>query len=59
MATIDWDDLRVALAVAEAGPLAGARAATSKPTAEFDAAWDKGFLPPAKFVEMLWKGMQK
>lgn len=31
----------------------------SKPTAEFDAAWGKGFLPPAKFVEMLWKGMQK
>jgi cyclase len=31
----------------------------AKPTADFDAAWGQGFLPPAKFVEMLWKGLQK
>ncbi len=31
----------------------------SKPTAEFDAAWGKGFIAPDKFVEMLWKGMTK
>ncbi len=31
----------------------------AKPTAEFDAAWGKGFLPPAKFVEMLWKNLSR
>ena len=31
----------------------------SKPTAEFDAAWGKGFLKPDKFVEMLYKNMEK
>jgi cyclase len=31
----------------------------SKPTAEFDAVWGKGFLPPDKFVEMLYKNLQK
>jgi len=31
----------------------------SKPTAEFDAVWGQGFLPPDKFVEMLFKGLQK
>ena len=31
----------------------------SKPTAEFDAAWGKGFLNPDKFVEMLYKNMEK
>ncbi len=31
----------------------------SKPTAEFDEAWGKGFLNPQRFVEMLYKGMQK
>jgi len=36
-----------------------AEVAASKPTADFDAAWGQGFLPPAKFVEMLWKGLQK
>jgi len=30
----------------------------SKPTADFDDAWGKGFLPPAKFVEMVYKNMQ-
>jgi glyoxylase-like metal-dependent hydrolase (beta-lactamase superfamily II) len=30
----------------------------SKPTAEFDEVWGKGFLPPAKFVEIIWKGLQ-
>lgn len=31
----------------------------SKPTAEFDAVWGQGFLPPDKFVDMLFKGLQK
>jgi glyoxylase-like metal-dependent hydrolase (beta-lactamase superfamily II) len=31
----------------------------SKPTAEFDAVWGQGFLNPQRFVEMLYKGMQK
>lgn len=30
----------------------------SKPTAEFDAVWGKGFLKPDKFVEMLYKNME-
>lgn len=31
----------------------------SKPTAEFDQVWNKGFLTPDKFVEMLWHNLQK
>jgi len=31
----------------------------SKPSAEFDAVWGKGFLNPQRFVEMLYKGVQK
>jgi cyclase len=31
----------------------------SKPSAEFDETWGKGFIPPNKFVEMLWKNLQK
>ncbi|MBV9361886.1 MAG: MBL fold metallo-hydrolase, partial [Betaproteobacteria bacterium] len=31
----------------------------SKPTADFDATWGKGFLNPDKFVEMLYKNMEK
>ena len=31
----------------------------SKPTAEFDAVWGKGFLNPERFVEMLYKNMEK
>jgi glyoxylase-like metal-dependent hydrolase (beta-lactamase superfamily II) len=31
----------------------------SKPTAEFDETWGKGFLPPAKFVEMLYRSLPK
>ena len=34
-------------------------AIAAKPTADFDEVWGKGFLPPAKFVEMLWKNLQK
>ncbi len=34
-------------------------AIAAKPTAEFDAVWGKGFLPPSKFVDMLWKNLQK
>jgi cyclase len=30
----------------------------AKPTAEFDAAWGKGFLSPARFTEMLYKNLQ-
>ena len=33
--------------------------AASKPTEEFDAVWGKGFLKPDKFVEMLYKNLQK
>jgi cyclase len=31
----------------------------SKPTAEFDETWGKGFLSPEKFVGMLWNNLQK
>jgi len=31
----------------------------SKPTAQFDAAWGKGFLAPDKFVEMLYGNLKK
>jgi len=31
----------------------------SKPTAEFDAVWGKGFLPPEKFVAMLYGNLTK
>jgi len=34
-------------------------AIAAKPTAEYDAVWGKGFLPSAKFVDMLWKNLQK
>jgi glyoxylase-like metal-dependent hydrolase (beta-lactamase superfamily II) len=30
-------------------------AQAAKPTAEFDGVWGGGFLPPQRFVEMLWK----
>jgi cyclase len=29
------------------------------PTAEYDAVWGKGFLPPAKWVEMVYKNLTK
>ena len=31
----------------------------SKPTAQYDAKWGKGFLPPGKFVEMLYDNLKK
>jgi len=31
----------------------------SKPTAQYDAKWGKGFLPPDKFVEMLYENLKK
>ena len=31
----------------------------AKPTAEFDAVWGKSFLPPDRFVEMIWKNLAK
>jgi cyclase len=31
----------------------------SKPTAQYDAKWGKGFLPPDKFVEMLYGNLKK
>jgi cyclase len=31
----------------------------SAPTAEYDAVWGKGFLPPAKWVEMVYKNLTK
>ena len=30
----------------------------AKPTADFDATWGKGFLPPARFVEMIYRNLQ-
>ena len=30
----------------------------AKPTADFDEAWGKGFLPPARFIEMVFKNLQ-
>jgi glyoxylase-like metal-dependent hydrolase (beta-lactamase superfamily II) len=32
---------------------------TAKPTAEFDERWGKGFVPPARFIEMITKGLPK
>ena len=31
----------------------------SKPTAQYDEAWGKGFLAPDKFVEMLYGNLKK
>jgi hypothetical protein len=31
----------------------------SKPTAKYDEAWGKGFLPPEKFVAMLYGNIVK
>jgi hypothetical protein len=31
----------------------------SKPTAEYDELWGKGFLNPQRFVEMLYKNIKK
>jgi glyoxylase-like metal-dependent hydrolase (beta-lactamase superfamily II) len=31
----------------------------SKPTAKYDEVWGKGFLPPEKFVEMIYKNLKK
>ena len=33
-------------------------AIAARPTADYDEAWGKGFLPPPKFVEMVWKNLQ-
>ena len=30
----------------------------AKPTADFDEAWGEGFLPPARFIEMVYKNLQ-
>jgi hypothetical protein len=35
------------------------QAVAAKPTAEFDAVWGKGFLPPEKFVAMLYANLKK
>jgi cyclase len=48
---------RIKAQIADGKPQADVVA--SKPTAEFDAVWGRGFLPPDKFVEMLFKGLQK
>ncbi len=31
----------------------------AKPTAEFDERWGKGFVPPARYIEMIMKGLPK
>jgi glyoxylase-like metal-dependent hydrolase (beta-lactamase superfamily II) len=31
----------------------------AKPTAEFDERWGKGFIPPARYIEMVMKGLPK
>jgi len=31
----------------------------ARPTAEFDAAWGGGFLPPPTWVEMVWNGLKR
>jgi cyclase len=33
------------------------QAVEAKPTAEFDERWGKGFIPPARYVEMIMKGL--
>ncbi len=35
------------------------QAIAAKPTAEYDAVWGKGFVPPARFVEMLYKDLKR
>ena len=35
------------------------QAIAAKPTAEFDAVWGKGFVPPARFVEMLYNDVKR
>ena len=35
------------------------QAAAAKPTAEFDGVWGKGFLPPEKFVAMIYGNLKK
>jgi glyoxylase-like metal-dependent hydrolase (beta-lactamase superfamily II) len=35
------------------------QAIAAKPTAEFDAVWGKGFVPPARFVEMLYNDFKR
>lgn len=41
------------------GTVDGTIAAVDKVLAEFDEAWGKGFLAPGKFVELMWKSLQK
>ncbi len=43
--------------MAEGKTLAQIQAA--KPTADFDAQWGKGFLPPEAWVEMVWNGLKR
>ena len=31
----------------------------AKPTADFDERWGKGFIPPARYIEMVMKGLPK
>lgn len=31
----------------------------AKPTADFDERWGKGFIPPARYIEMVMKGLRK
>ena len=31
----------------------------AKPTAEFDERWGKGFVPPARYIDMVMKGLPK
>ncbi len=31
----------------------------AKPTAEFDERWGKGFVPAARYIEMITKGLPK
>lgn len=35
------------------------QAIAAKPSAEFDAVWGKGFVPPARFVEMLYNDVKR
>ena len=35
-----------------------ADAIAAGPTADFDDAWGKGFLPPPSYVEVVWKNLQ-
>jgi cyclase len=56
-AMLDTVSTRIKALVKEGKTLEQAQAA--RPSADYDAAWGKGFMPPARFVEMLYKDLKR